>query len=87
MNPRDGWGAAQMERAMKNETPFREYSRSDFIRAGVVAGVWVLLYALLAAHSSGRSSQTERMATAVAPASIAGEAAAALKLDRNRSGR
>ena len=61
---------------MKNETSSREYTRSDFIRAGVVAAVWVLLYAVLATHPSGRSTQAERMATAAAQASFAGDAAA-----------
>jgi hypothetical protein len=80
-----------MERAMKNQTSSREYTRSDFIRAGVVAGVWVLLYALLAIHSGSRSAQTERMATVAAPASMTGEAIAARNtahgLDGSRPGR
>jgi hypothetical protein len=62
---------------MKNETSSREYTRSDFIRAGVVAGVWVLLYALLATHSGGRSTRAGGLATAAAPVSISGETTAA----------
>ncbi|MGN6569992.1 MAG: hypothetical protein ACTHLO_01080 [Pseudolabrys sp.] len=61
-----------MGRAMKHQTSSREFTRSDFTRAGVVAAVWVLLYVFLAAYSAGRPDQAARTAAATAPVSVAG---------------
>jgi hypothetical protein len=60
-----------MERAMKNETLSREYTRSDFIRAGVVGAVWVLLFVLLTALSAGRTDHS-KTATMTGPVAVAG---------------
>ena len=70
-----------MERAMKNERLSREYTRGDFIRAGVVGGVWVLLFVLLAALSVGRTDHS-KTATMTGPVAVAGATPAAVVAHR-----
>lgn len=68
------WAQRRLGRAMKNETSSREYTRNDFIRAGVVGAVWVVFYVLLAAYYGSGSSQGVKTAIATAPISVAGDA-------------